>query len=593
MNFRLTTLTAAAVAICLLSASASAARRQLKILAIGNSFTVDAVQDDLEPLALADSVDITVGYPYKGGTSMKQHFEWMVADSAAYNYRKVGPAGASERRPHTTLKQAVCDEHWDWVIIQTNHSGASGFTDNYLPYLTQLVDSVKAHIANPDKVRWGLYMTWAYDKDSRYKHFPLYGNDQNRMYRMIAETAPKALEATGMQLLIPAGTAIQNLRTTKAFGDRMNRDGYHMDLDHGRYTVACTWYEAITGRPVSGNSYRPAELSAFQASLCRTAAHLAIQNPLDITDMSAFGPDPLTAAFGDSLPPRLELGTTIAPLGGLKKLTYSRLRDLRNSGLKHIEISLTGLVNGSNPIPLPELQRRFISVKAAADSAGINIRSIHMPYGPDCDPAALDERVRRQSERRYRDYISLVKVLEPEYILFHPSAPRMSPGDRPGHMRQAAKTLKALNKDVRRIGANIIVENLRGPSVMRADGTERGLGRTVEEMTELMSMLPDDIYAVVDLNHIEHPEKMIRALGGRIRSLHVCDSDQSRDCHFLPWRGTNDWAEIVAALYDTGYTGVWMYEIKAGEIEQLAEMTSAYNRAYRSYLERLNNQSDL
>lgn len=577
----------------LLSTSASAGRRQMKILAIGNSFTVDAVQDDLVPLALADSTDLIIGYPYKGGTTMAMHYKWLLGDTAVYNYRKVCPATGVQRRPHTTMKQAVADEDWDMVIIQTNHGGTSGFRENYLPYLHGLIDSIKAHLARPDSVRWGLYMTWAYDKDSNYKHFPLYGNDQRRMYSEIVEAAPQIKADGGFDFMIPAGTAIQNLRTTEAFGDRMNRDGYHMNLDHGRYTVACTWYEALTGRHAIGNSYRPKELSAFQATLCQTAAHLANRKPLAVTDLGAFGPDPLLAAFGDSLPPRLELGTTIAPLGGLDGLTYTKFRNLRNSGLKHVEISLTGLVNGEHPLPLPELRRRFAKIKEYADSAGINIWSIHMPYGADCDPAALDEKVRRESEKKYRSYIKTVAVLEPEYILFHPSAPRMSPGDRKGHIRQAVKTISALEKDAKRIGAGIVVENLRGPHVMRPDGTERGLGRTVEEMTELMAALPETIYAVVDLNHIEHPERLIRALGNRVRSLHVCDSDQSRDCHFLPGRGTNDWAEIIAALYEVGYTGPWLYEIKAKEIEELAEMTSAYNLAYRSYLEKLTNQPEL
>lgn len=578
---------------CLLMPTGSEARRQLKILAIGNSFTVDAVQDDLVPLALADSTDIVVGYPYKGGTMLEMHYKWLQADTGVYNYRRAEPGKPVSRRKHTTLRQAAADDDWDIIMIQTNHSGTAGYRDNYLPYVHPIVDSVKAYMARPDSLRLGLYMTWAYDADSNYKHFSLYGNDQQRMYHTITADAPKIAQGAGFDFLIPAGTAIQNLRTAQAFSGRMNRDGYHMNLDHGRYTVACTWYEILTGRPVMGNTYRPKELSPYQAALCQAAAHLAVLHPFEVTDMSAFGPDPLIAAFGQNLPERLELGTTIAPLGGLDGLTYIKFRNLRNSGLRHIEISLTGLVNGDNPLPLPELRRRFARVKANADSAGINIWSIHMPYGDDCDPAALDEKVRRQSEKKYRDYIRAVAVLEPEYILFHPSAPRMSAGHRKGHMRQAVKTILALEKDVAAIGASIVVENLRGPHLMRPDGTERGLGRTVDEMVELMDALPATVYAAVDLNHIEHPERLIRALGSRVRSLHVCDSDQSRDCHFLPGRGTNDWPEIIAALYEIGYRGPWLYEIKANEIEELAEMTSAYNWAYRSYLQRLIDKKEL
>ncbi len=577
----------------LLSMSASADRRQMKILAIGNSFTVDAVQDDLVPLAAADSIDLIIGYPYKGGTSLKQHVQYFRADSTIYNYRKATPSGPMPYRPGSTMKQAIADDDWEWVILQTNYSGASGFKEEYFPYIEVLRDSLRAHLAHPDSIRWGLYMTWAYDKDSKHKHFPKYNNDQALMYSMIADAAPYVMENTDIDILIPAGTAIQNLRTTKAFGDRMNRDGYHMNLDHGRYTVACVWYEALTGRSPLGNPYRPKELSPYQATLCQIAAHLAMQNPYQVTDMSAFGSDPLIAYFGDSIPQRLEIGTTVAPLGGLKKLDYKNLRNLRNSDIRHIELSLTGLVNGSDPMSEKELRDRLRQLKIDADSAGINIWSIHMPYGEDCDPSAIDEKLRRASEAKYRRYIDIVSVLEPEYILFHPSASSTSPGKREDHIRQAVKTISNLNKDVKRIGAQIVVENLRGPNLLRPDGNERGLGRTVDEMTALMNALPSDIYAAVDLNHIENPEILIRALGSRIKSLHVSDSDQTHDCHFLPGRGTNNWPEIIAALYEVGYTDPWLYEIKPKEVQVYGEMTSAYNWAYRSYLEKLFDQSEL
>ena len=82
MNLRQSLFRTLAASMCLmLSASGYAERRQMKILAVGNSFTVDAVQDDLVPMAAADSIDLIIGYPYKGGTSLKQHLQYITADS--------------------------------------------------------------------------------------------------------------------------------------------------------------------------------------------------------------------------------------------------------------------------------------------------------------------------------------------------------------------------------------------------------------------------------------------------------------------------------------------------------------------------------
>ena len=120
-------------------------------------------------------------------------------------------------------------------------------------------------------------------------------------------------------------------------------------------------------------------------------------------------------------PQKLRIGTTISVFGGLQGLTYENLKEARSAGISDIEISLTGLVNGDHPIPNAELKEKFRQVKHNADSAGINIWSIHMPYGADCDPSHIDETIRSHSENAYRSYIDVVSVLEPEVILFHPS----------------------------------------------------------------------------------------------------------------------------------------------------------------------------
>lgn len=139
-------------------------------------------------------------------------------------------------------------------------------------------------------------------------------------------------------------------------------------------------------------------------------------------------------------PQKLRIGTTISVFGGLEGLTYENLKEARSAGISDIEISLTGLVNGDHPIPNAELKEKFRRVKHDADSAGINIWSIHMPYGADCDPSHVDETIRSHSENAYRGYIDVVGVLEPEVILFHPSW-RLGLNERKQRMSQLIKTI--------------------------------------------------------------------------------------------------------------------------------------------------------
>ncbi len=65
-----------------------------------------------------------------------------------------------------------------------------------------------------------------------------------------------------------------------------------------------------------------------------------------------------------------------------------------------------------------------------------------------------------------------------------------------------------------------------------------------------------------DVNHLFPPEAipgMIRKAGSRILNVHVSDQD-GIERHWLPFAGTMDWAEVLKALTDAGYTGPLIYE---------------------------------
>lgn len=265
------------------------AKKTIKILCIGNSFTVDAFEDYLAPLGAADDVDFVLGYPYKGGTTMAMHCDYVSNNTPIYNYKKI-VNGVLKSKSSTVLLQSIVDESWDYVIFQTDHNNA-GIYDAYFPYLTTLMDYVKAHCTNPD-VKFGMYVTWAYDSSSTYSAFSLYGRNQMTMYNAIIDCAYRAAAQVGIDLVIPVGTAIQNARTS-VIGDHMNRDGYHLNFDYGRYIASCTWYEKITGKPVIGNRYHPETLDAFYTNLCQNAAHLAIEIPKAISSMvNEWGKEP-------------------------------------------------------------------------------------------------------------------------------------------------------------------------------------------------------------------------------------------------------------------------------------------------------------
>ncbi len=270
-------------ALLILPANLSA-QHVIRILAIGNSFSADAVESYLSPLAQADGVELVIGNMYIGGCSLHTHWNNAEGNLPAYSYRKIvdGELIATENQQLIT---AIKDENWDFITFQQVSSN-SGQLDTYFPYITNLLQYVKAQATNP-KVKFALHQTWAYESSSTHSGFVNYNKSQEQMYRTIVETVNKVAEQTKIDIIIPAGTAIQNGRTS-FIGDNFCSDGYHLSVGMGRYTAACTWYEKLLERHVIGNPFVPAGMSPIEATIAQHAAHFAVEEPNDTTSLANF-----------------------------------------------------------------------------------------------------------------------------------------------------------------------------------------------------------------------------------------------------------------------------------------------------------------
>lgn len=260
---------------------AGAAQHQVvRILAIGNSFSQDAVEQNLHELAAAEEIPTVIGNMYIAGCSLERHVNNARENKAAYAYRKIGQDGRKVERKRVSLEEALADEAWDYITLQQS-SPFSGQYDTYMDSMPELIDYVLSHAPHATLL---IHQTWAYAPHSTHKGFANYDNDQMTMYRAITEAVRKASRKTGIKRVIPAGTAIQNARTS-ALGDDLTRDGFHLDLVTGRYIAACTWFETLFGRPVVGNAYRPKKMTEEQQRIAQQAAHAAVRRPWRITPL--------------------------------------------------------------------------------------------------------------------------------------------------------------------------------------------------------------------------------------------------------------------------------------------------------------------
>lgn len=253
------------------------ARRPLsppvRILAVGNSFSEDAIDQYFHEICEAAGKRVIIGNLYIGGCPLERHLMNARTDSAAYRFRRIGLDGKTITANPVTLSSALRSDQWDYVSFQ-QASNFSGMYDTYssLRPLIEYVDSVT--IDSRPHYMW--HQTWAYSPTSTHGAFPNYGCDQRVMYDSIVAAGRRVMaDHPSLSVFIPSGTAIQ-LAREKTGNPDLTRDGYHLDPLIGRYIAACTWFEAIFGESVVGNPYRPEGLGPEEARVAQEAAHAAV-----------------------------------------------------------------------------------------------------------------------------------------------------------------------------------------------------------------------------------------------------------------------------------------------------------------------------
>ena len=252
----------------------------IRVLAIGNSFSEDVVEQHVHELGKAQGSTIVVGNLYIGGCSIQKHLNNLRSESKAYRYRKIDENGKKTTVKKVSLQYGLADETWDYVMVQ-QVSGFGGLYLSFEKFLPEYMKRLRAELPNSPK--FIIMQTWAYQSDSQHQNFAIYDYNQAKMYKAVVKTYDKIFKDKqyDFHALVPNGTAVQNGRTY--FGDILTRDGFHLDKRVARYLGACTMCEVLLGKSVVGNSYHPDTMTAKEALAAQKSAHAAVLKPNKVT----------------------------------------------------------------------------------------------------------------------------------------------------------------------------------------------------------------------------------------------------------------------------------------------------------------------
>ena len=264
-------------------------KASIKILAIGNSFSQDAMNNHLyEVLESAGYEEIVLANMYIGGCSLDTHWSNMNNGTAAYTYYYRDASTNGWRTTYNqTLETAMAEQDWDYITIQ-QVSGSSGKSTDYgnLDNCLTWIDENKSNFNA--KILW--HMTWAYDEATSNSSFTYYNSDQMTMYRKILDTVDAKVLSHGLiDGVIPSGTSIQNMRTSTLVeaASLCESDGYHLSAQIGDYIAALTWYAYLSGDDVSGVAYQPDAVASFRDDI-NASVNAAVANPYKVTKCETY-----------------------------------------------------------------------------------------------------------------------------------------------------------------------------------------------------------------------------------------------------------------------------------------------------------------
>lgn len=286
------------------SSSAPAAKKTVRLVTVGNSFSANATKY-LKPIVEAAGNGLVHAPIVVGGASLELH--WGRAE--LHEKDPKDPKGVyTDGRG---LKEVLQSDKWDYVTIQ-QASFRSHDIDQFRPFAKSLHDYIKQHAPTAVVL---IHHTWPYRRDDPwFTGGPAKSNEprsQAAMYRACRESYLTIARELGVRR-IPTGDAFYSADTDPAWGYqvddkfdlmkakypllpdqmhslhvgwrwkaskdgkmRLTMDGHHANTA-GEYLGACCFYEMLYDESVVGNPFVPPGVSTADVRYLQEVAHKAV-----------------------------------------------------------------------------------------------------------------------------------------------------------------------------------------------------------------------------------------------------------------------------------------------------------------------------
>ncbi|WJH35992.1 sugar phosphate isomerase/epimerase [Paenibacillus sp. CC-CFT747] len=162
------------------------------------------------------------------------------------------------------------------------------------------------------------------------------------------------------------------------------------------------------------------------------------------------------------------------------------LNAVKEAGLECMELTWQPL-----DIMDPEVKSACDQVVRQAAELGIEIWSLHIPFGTEWDPSQEDPSIRENVVSKVRTVLAYAQEWGIRTAVFHPSWEPIAPDEREKRLEAARITLGLLSRDAAGLGVRLAAECL----------PRTCLGHSADEMEYLVSGNPE-LGVCCDVNHL-------------------------------------------------------------------------------------------
>ncbi len=243
----------------------------------------------------------------------------------------------------------------------------------------------------------------------------------------------------------------------------------------------------------------------------------------------------------------------------------------RDAGLDGVELNL--YEPGSVGLTMESTLAEARAVREEANSHGLELKSLSTGLLWGAPLSSPDAAVRGRGKDIVRKQLQLASEMEMDAVLVVPGSVTDEVSYEDCYSR-SQEELVALEKDARRLGVRIAIENVWNRFLL----SPLDMARYVDELQSDVFGVYFDVGNVLQFGF---PQQWIRYLGGRIAKVHVKDFSLAvgNITGFVPLlAGDVDWSAVRGALDDIGYTDYLTAELSpyAAHPEQLIHDTARH-----------------